>query len=304
MKRPFITAAFVLMLFLSLPSTELLGLEHLNGDSGHSNVLKNSGFEKGGSQPKHWTTHSGPSANVNFIWDHQVSNSGSRSVAILNRSDGPAMWRQTVPVKAGELYTFSGYVKLRRVKADAFCTLEVLFLDAAGKHLVKEHLLEHHGTIDWLFDIPHEKKFRAPPDAVSAEINLKSKGEGRAWFDDLFFGRTPLGSVEGTVVNGVAPVEGARVKVVGTTLEAITDKDGRYRIDGLPVESPRYVLIAKKNDFRSDAAGNVAVDPDKPARRDFVLRPGPGSRRTSCASSAAAWPGTAMCRPSRWIPWR
>lgn len=275
MNAPFTRTLHVLILALLLLPALALARENPLDDPGKRNLLNNPGFEKGGSQPKAWTPHPGSPSGISYIWDSVCSHNGIRSVSIRSTSGTPAMWRQTVPVKEGTLYTLSGYVKLRRVKDNGFCTIEVVFLDHAGNRLGNEHLLEHHGTIGWLLDIPHEKKFRAPPAAASAEINLLLKSEGRVWFDDIFFGRTPLGSVEGTVVNGAAPVEGARVHVWGTELEAQTDVDGRYRIDGIPVESPRYVLIASKDRFRSLPAGNVAVVPHDPSRVDFVLRPGP-----------------------------
>jgi|GEM_PF-3362586 len=251
------------------------------------NILDNPGFESGSGGPNGWMASPPSPPGVTYSWDASTAYGGSRSVAIEGTQTGiNAMWRQVVPVVENMVYTYAGYLNVSDVKDPGFCVLELVFRDSGNQILAMEDVLRHHGTIEWIDDLPHEKCFRAPVGAVAVEVNLRLTGLGTVWFDDIFFGPTPTGCVSGTVCNGAAPVAGARVEVWGTDLEAFTDVEGRYLVSGLPVASPRYVLIASHPSYRSQAEGNVGVQPGAVTDVDFVLRPGPelavGELRVKC----------------------
>jgi hypothetical protein len=239
------------------------------------NLLQNPGFESGSSHPDGWLTFpASPPPGVTFSWDPAVSHGGSRSVSIESTRAGLFMWRQVLSVTENSVFTFSGYCNVENVAPQDNCRLELLFRDQLNGVIIREEILRHNGTIEWIHDLPHDLCFRAPSGAVSVEVNLVLQGTGKVWFDDILFGLSPLGSVAGTVSNGAAPVEGARVEVWGTDLEAFADRDGHYRIDGIPDASPRYVLIASAAGYRGLPAGNVDVADGRVTDVDFVLRPG------------------------------
>ncbi len=240
-----------------------------------TNLLVNPGFESGSTGPDGWNIFPvPPPPGVNFLWDSTVSHGGFRSVAVDISGGNLGIWRQTVPVTEGTVYTFAGYSNVRDVAVPGSCTLQLVFRDSGGAIIETVDVLRHSGTIEWIYDLPHESCFRAPAGAVGVDVSLLLDGDGTVWFDDILFGPTPLGSVGGTVTNGAGPVAGATVEVWGTDLSAVTGANGRYVITGIPVASPRYVLIASHPAYRSLAAGNVDVEEDAATDVDFVLRPG------------------------------
>ncbi len=258
-----------------------------------TNLLQNPGFETGTSHPDGWITFPAFPPGTTYDWDGAVSNSGAYSVSIENFSSTLAMWRQVVPVTEGTVYTFAGYLNVSNVPPSGHCKLELLFRGPGGELVEVCEILRHFGNIDWIYDLPHESCYRAPAGAVSVEVNLVLNGKGKVWFDDILFGPAPLGSVSGTVINGAGPVEGALVEVWGTDLSALTDDTGQYVITGIPVASPRYILMASKNGYRTRPAGCVDVVEGGVTDVDFVLRPGadPADTDIQVKCGRIAWMG-------------
>ncbi len=238
------------------------------------NLLLNPGFETGATQPDGWSTFPTSPPGITFGWDHSVAHGGAASVSIEGTQPGFALWRQQVPVVAEEVYTYSGHVNVENVVVPGYCKMELVFRDAVGGVLEFCEILRHTGTIEWIYDLPHEKCFRAPVGAVSAEVSLHLNGVGKVWFDDVWFGLTPTGGIEGVVTDGASPVAGATVALWGTELQSVTDTLGRYSIWGVPVASPRYVLITSKGGYRSLPQGNVDVEANAVTNVDFALQPG------------------------------
>jgi hypothetical protein len=238
------------------------------------NLLSNPGFETGTTMPDNWTTFPPSPPGVTYEWDDSVFASGARSVSVESTSSGFGMWRQVVPVSPGTVYRLSGYVKGENVEPPGHCNLQVVFRDAGGGILEWVDLSSHSGTISWIYDFPHEVNVRAPANAATAEVNLYLQGQGRAWFDDIFFGPAPTGSISGTVTSAGEPLAGARVSIWGTDYEAITDEQGHYLLSNVPDASPRYILIASKEGYKDKPQGDVSVAACQTTTVNFELEPG------------------------------
>jgi len=239
------------------------------------NLLSNPGFETGQTSPDDWTTFPPSPPDVAYEWDDSVFASGARSVSVESTGSGFGMWRQVVSVSPGTVYRFSGFVKVESVEPPGRCNLQVVFRDADGEILGQVDLSPHSGTIPWIYDFPHEVNVRAPANAATAEVNLYLQGQGKAWFDDIFFGPAPTGSISGTVTSAGEPLAGARVIIWGTDYEAVTDEQGRYVLSNIPDASPRYILIASKEGYKDKPQGDVDVVACQTTTVDFDLEPGP-----------------------------
>ena len=81
-----------------------------------------------------------------------------------------------------------------------------------------------------------------------------------------------VGSVSGTVTDArsAQPLAGTTVLVVGTTLSASTDNQGRYRLAGVPAGS--QILLARRIGY-AGVRLSVVVHDDQAATADFKLEP-------------------------------
>ncbi len=258
-----------------------------------ANLLMNPGFEHGESGPSMWEPFTVNPMNFTFGWEDIDPYDGLRCVSITGTGKGPAMWRQNLPVSEGTLYTFSGYVDVPGIPRNEYSKISVAFLDYEGRMIEEIDILRHCGEIDWIYDIPHKMFARAPEGAETAQVRLLLSGVGEARFDNLFFGPTPLGIVQGTVSDGAGPVAGAEIVIWGTELTAETGSGGRYRIEGVPAASPRYVLIAGHPEYRDGIRGNVDVNGTEITTVDFLLRPGenPPDTDLNVRCGRLAWHG-------------
>lgn len=246
------------------------------------NLLQNPGFERGAAAPAGWTTFSPPdrgmSQGITYALDDTRCHSGKRSVSVESASGGTGMWQQVVDVEPGRVYVFTGYVAFERVSPQGGCCLQLVFRDAGNEILKFVYFPSHTDSRQFAFDFPPKLKVRAPDDAALVEVNLFLRGTGKAWFDDLYFGLAPTGVISGTVTCRSKPVERARVFVWGDpwdkTCDAFTDPQGQYRLAGIPVAFPRYVLLAAKDAYRTRAAGDVEVKEGGNTTVDFELQPG------------------------------
>lgn len=85
-----------------------------------------------------------------------------------------------------------------------------------------------------------------------------------------------VGIIAGTVTDerGQQPIPGAQIQVVGTTLGAMTDAEGKYRIVG--VSAGTVILRVRRLGFNA-ADRTVAVGDDQTVTVDFALTPAPVS---------------------------
>ena len=81
------------------------------------------------------------------------------------------------------------------------------------------------------------------------------------------------GRISGTVTStdGTAPVGGAQVRVLGTTLGAVTGDDGRYVVSAVPPGT--YGVRVTRIGFTPDSLTGVVVRSDETATADFRLKP-------------------------------
>jgi len=252
----------------------LFGLMGLAAAAASPNLLKNAGFEEGNDGPTGWSRFPPAPEGVSYEWDRGSAHSGARSVSVRNTGRAFGMWQQVVPVTPGVIYQLSGWIKTDDIDRRGRCCLQVVFRDADNKWVKRFDLPGHTGTRPWAYDFPQRMLVQAPPRAAKAEVNLFLQGSGRASFDDVIFGPAPSGDISGVATCGGAPVEGVRVHIWGTNFEATTDAEGRYTINGVPEASPRYVLIASKEGYKTLPCGDVDVKEGGVTKVNFELKKG------------------------------
>lgn len=237
--------------------------------AGRENLLKNPGAEEGetGWRPFHLNRGD---ARVSIA--DGVAHAGKKALCIASRDRCFAMWQQFVPVEAGRVYEFSGHMKLDDVQGRAL--LHVVFRDGENRVLEFVDLLPHSRTIDWFFAYPAVILVRAPEKAARAEVNLCLQGSGTVWFDDVYFGPPPRGAIAGKVTAEGKAVAGARVYLYGSPFETRSNERGEFRITDVPVRSPRYILMAEKDGYRTAAQGDLGVEEGKTCRIDVALAAG------------------------------
>jgi len=243
-----------------------------------TNLLKNPGFEAGLSTPAGWSTFSPRPRGITYALDDAKHRSGKRSARVEGFGRGMGMWQQVIDVQPDRVYVFTGHVAFEDIAPPGECRLQLVFRDADNQVIEFVNFPAHTGTREFALDFPPKLKVRAPDGAARVEVNLYLSGTGKAWFDDVFFGLAPTGEVSGMVTSGGKPLQDARVYVWGDpwgkTHEAITDSAGRYRLTGIPVAFPRYVLMAAKDGYRTRPAGDIDVKEDGNTGVDFQLRQG------------------------------
>ena len=242
------------------------------------NLLINPGFEAGGDAPVGWRAFSRQPQGIDYVWDDAKSHSGKRSAGVVGAGDGFGVWQQIVDVEPGQVYVFTAYLSFEGIAPPGRCSLQLVFRGSDNEMIQMVHFPSHTGTREFAFDFPPKLKVRAPEEAARVEVNLFLRGKGKAWFDDVFFGPAPTGDIAGAVTSKGEPVEGARVYIWGDpwgkTCEAFTDPAGNYRLTGIPVAFPRYILLAGKKGYMTRPAGDVEVKAGAVTAVDFELAPG------------------------------
>ncbi len=252
-----------------LSATALLLLPAAVALAARENRLTNPGAEDGETGWRRFFLDRGE-ARLEVAAD--AAEGGGHAFLIRSRDRAFAMWQQRVPVEAGRVYEFSARMKVRDVRGRAL--LHAVFRDDAGRMLQLVDLLPHRETIDWFVAYPVPMLVRAPETAATAEVNLCLQGSGSAWFDEVYFGPPPEGAIRGTVARDGRGVEGVRVWLYGSPFEATTDAAGRYALRGVPVRSPRYILMAAKEGYRTAVVGDLGVEDGRPRQVDVALEPG------------------------------
>lgn len=243
-----------------------------------ANLLQNPNFEEGTTEPDSWTKFLPSFPGVTYRWDKTTSNSGTYSVCIESTGSGLGMWRQVLSISGGKVYVLSGYVKFEHIKPPGYCNLQVVMHNANGEVVKSADLPSHTGMREFAYDFPRELMVQAPLNAVKAEVNLSLKGPGKAWFDDILFGLAPVGNISGTVSSNGSPLGGAWVFIWDGSedpfYKATTDKMGKYTIKNVPVASPRYILLARKDGYKTKPVGDIGVKASNTVMVNFELKPG------------------------------
>ncbi|MGB2982366.1 MAG: carboxypeptidase regulatory-like domain-containing protein, partial [Candidatus Bipolaricaulia bacterium] len=247
-----------------------------------ANLLVNAGAEEGsGDRPSGWRPIALPTGQgqVQFAWDADRSHEGTRSLRIAATGSKRGIWSQEVPIVEGVVYELSGYVAFEGLGRDADCHLQVVFRGEENELLELVDLARHYGgSRDFEFDFPARMLFRAPAGATRAEVNGTLSGSGTAWFDDLDFRETSLGTITGRVTADGGPVANAHVYLWGDpwgeTIEAVTDADGVYRLADVPVSHPRFIVIAERDGYRTKPQGGVDILENRITTVDFELESG------------------------------
>jgi len=242
------------------------------------NLLQNPDFEEGTMEPDLWTKFPLSFPGVTYTWDKTTSHTGTYSVCIESTGGGFGMWRQVVPVSPGRVYVLSGYVKFEHIRSPGYCNLQIVMRNKDREIIKFVDFPSHTGNREFAYDFPRELRVRVPRGTVEAEVNLFLKGPGKAWFDNILFGLAPAGNISGTVSSNGSPLEGARVFIwdgsQDPVYKATTDKMGKYTIKNVSVASPRYILLARKDGYKTKPVGNIDIVVSDVTRVDFELKSG------------------------------
>lgn len=73
--------------------------------------------------------------------------------------------------------------------------------------------------------------------------------------------------------SAIRPLAGATVKVIDTNTSVVTDAEGRYGMDGLPVE--QFLIVVATLDGYTASSKQITLAPDTPVRLNFTLEAEP-----------------------------
>ena len=269
---------FSLLSLVLLTCIAIVDVGNSRGAPAFPNLINNPSFETGSTAPNMWQTFETTPGLATFGWISDA-NTGQYGVSISKSAPGVALWHQAVTVAEGTVYLFNGYVGWDSIAVGSSCFLGVDFVGNSGQLLERINYHAHTGgTRDYDLDYPTKLKVRAPAGAVNAKITLILNGEGTVKFDDIYFGKAPLGTISGLVTENSIPLAGATVKIVGDpwgkVYSATTDSSGNYVLPGVPVTQPRYILLASKPGYRTRSVGEIGVSDNGVTTVDFTLQPG------------------------------
>ena len=151
----------------------VLGREDVDARGG-PNLVANAGF---GGGRRDWSA-AVQRGKYRHAIDETESHGGKRSARIVCDEGGRAMWRQVIPVKNGERYHFSAWVKAEGKPP----SVTILWVHQGPTHRT--------GKLVYL-DANVEGKWQQyiVPELVAIEdrltIFLMSDGRGTMWFDDV-----------------------------------------------------------------------------------------------------------------------
>ncbi|MFD0693898.1 OmpL47-type beta-barrel domain-containing protein [Paenibacillus sp. GCM10027628] len=213
---------------------------------GESVIVPNGSFEKGGTTPDDWTDSSWGGTPVR-TWDTVTSRTYGHAVKIDNKAPGDyGGWSLTggkrIAVNPGGAYTLRAWVKTNNVNLVDGAHAGITFFKNDGTTVSGNTSFSNfvRGTGNWT---QIEVTATAPTDAAKIGLDLRLKGAGTAWFDDVeLVGPAP--QMDGTppvtavAVNPALPdgANGWYVHPVQLTLSAEDNLSGaattEYSLDG------------------------------------------------------------------------
>ena len=250
-------------------------IEPLDYEPPAGNLLDNPGFEDGDDAVDGWAIEG--EGEQSWAWATEPVSGGARSVVLDAGEGGWMALTQTVRVREGVVYHQGAHVAFDRGSTSP-SYIAVDFLDDSDAVVSTAQFPSHTGTRAMALHYPTRLKLRAPSGATAATMRLYAAGEGQVWFDDLVFEAAPVGDLGGTITSEGAPLEGAELRLLFEPWEAtystVTDADGRFALEDVPVALPRYILQASKDGLRTRTAGGLAIVEGQQTTVDLDLPPG------------------------------
>lgn len=196
---------------------------------GAYNLVKDPGFEEGGSQPGGWTNDHQPSAQHGITFgfdDPQRPGFGRRCAKMHVPSTAPQGWRgwrQGVPVKPGHTYLLSAWIKCKDIEGG-----EVRV--HAHAHTAEGKLSQHNammsvgpgirGTTDWTLV---SGLLTMPSDAAALQIHLTMQERGTVWHDNVVVAEVVRGELSGLEGRPLASSDGVKVWPVPAVVKVFWD---------------------------------------------------------------------------------
>ena len=170
-----IASCLVLLLFLGCFAASSAGAQE--------NLVVNGGFETpaSGTAPSGWEPFWSRDANSgSMVLDTSARHSGAASLRVTHTGarDWSVGQSRRVPVKPGEIYLVSGWVKSEQGEAQ----IGVVTRDAAGETLDWSYgSVSVGGQHDWC---EYRRRFVVPKGCATVQVRLIGNGGARLWLDD------------------------------------------------------------------------------------------------------------------------
>ncbi|TXK85038.1 Ig-like domain-containing protein [Paenibacillus sp. N3.4] len=204
----------------------------------NSMIVPNNSFENGATSPDNWADSVWGGTPIR-TWDTVTSRTYGHSVKIANAASGDyGGWSladsSLIGVNPGTAYTLKAWVKSENVNAVDGAHLGITYYKSDGTTVTGSTYLSGNlkGTNNWT---PIEATATAPADAAKIRLDLRLKGTGTAWFDD----------VELVAAQGVRPVTGVTINKGTLSLAAGTTADLIATV--LPAEATNRTVTWSSN---------------------------------------------------------
>lgn len=240
-----------LMKFLSLLTLCALTLPLRSQPAPEPNLVENNGFEAPAltSWPLVWSRTTGA---IQATRDETEKHHGEASLKVTHSGDKDWAVSQNrqLPVRAGEIYNFTGWIKVEKSSNAQF---SLIARDAANQ--VRDWAfsqLNTKGTHGWEY---LHRRFVVPPGVTSLEFRFVGEGTGTAWFDDVELRRIgEVTQMQKELPAGPMILENRLLRVeieARNGLFAVTDKRaGQTWRQGVPGDG----ILVKKAVLQKDGA--------------------------------------------------
>ncbi|WP_216855311.1 Ig-like domain-containing protein [Paenibacillus alba] len=215
-------------LFTATQGGEVLTYDFANWTISRQNnyvAVPNSSFENGAASPENWTDRAWAGSSVR-TWDTVTSRTYNHSVKIANTASGDyGGWSladsSLIAVNPATAYTLKAWVKTDNVNAVDGAHVGITYYKSDGTTVTGSTYLSTNvrGTNNWT---PIEATATAPADAAKIRLDVRLKGTGMAWFDDVELLKQAVHPVTGVTLNKgtLSMASGITADLIATVLPA------------------------------------------------------------------------------------
>ncbi|OPH59928.1 hypothetical protein BC351_18550 [Paenibacillus ferrarius] len=215
-------------LFTAAQGGEVLTYDFANWTISRQNnsvAVPNSSFENGAAGPDNWTDRAWAGSPVR-TWDSVTSRTYGHSVKIVNAASGDyGGWSladsSLIAVNPGTAFTLKAWVKTDNVNAVDGAHVGITYYKNDGTTVTGSTYLSANvrGTNNWT---PIEATATAPADAAKIRLDVRLKGTGTAWFDDVELTKQAVHPVTGVTLNKgtLSMASGTTADLIATVLPA------------------------------------------------------------------------------------
>ncbi|WP_223275492.1 Ig-like domain-containing protein [Paenibacillus elgii] len=297
---------------------------------GEAASVPNGSFEQGTDGPEAWTYGVWAGTPVS-TWDTVTARTYGHSVKVENTASGDeGGWRlagdRLIAVDPGSAYTLKAWAKTDQANATDGARAGITFYKSYGTTVTGRTYFSNgvQGTSNWM---PIEVTATAPADAAKLGIDLRLKGTGTAWFDDVGLATQSVRHVTGVTLNqsalslaagaaaslwaAVVPAEATNQKVTWSSSNpSVATVDGAGKVTALAPGTA--VVSVTTEDGHKTAACTVTVTTEPLFADSFTgglgqwdlfgstawQIQGSGTEARLAGATTAAFPQRAVVKPS------